>query len=110
LRRARDVAQVTGTSRITAAAARETLTMLGIDELGLDTLDRRILTILVDRFDGGPVGLDTLAAALGEDPDTIADLYEPFLIALGFIRRTPQGRVASERAYAHLGRTPTRLL
>ena len=101
---------MTGTSRITAAAARETLTMLGIDELGLDTLDRRILTILVDRFDGGPVGLDTLAAALGEDPDTIADLYEPFLIALGFIRRTPQGRVASERAYAHLGRTPTRLL
>lgn len=110
LRRARDVAQVAGTRRITSATARETLAMLGIDEMGLDALDRRILTILVDRFDGGPVGLDTLAAALGEDPDTIADLYEPFLIALGFIRRTPQGRVASERAYAHLGRTPTRLL
>lgn len=110
LRRARDVAQVAGEKRITAAAARETLAMLGIDELGLDALDRRILTVLVDRFDGGPVGLDTLAAALGEDPDTIADLYEPFLISLGFIRRTPQGRVASERAYAHLGRTPSRLL
>ncbi len=110
LRRARDVAQVAGSTRIDAAAARETLAMLGIDELGLDALDRRIIAVLIDRFDGGPAGLDTLAAALGEDPDTIADLYEPFLISLGFIRRTPQGRVASERAYAHLGRTPTRLL
>ncbi|QAA77128.1 MAG: Holliday junction ATP-dependent DNA helicase RuvB [Candidatus Bipolaricaulis sibiricus] len=110
LRRARDVAQVSGTRRINAAAARETLAMLGIDEVGLDALDRRILAILIDRFDGGPVGLETLAAALGEDPDTIADLYEPFLISLGFVRRTPQGRIASERAYTHLGRTPTRLL
>ncbi len=110
LRRARDVAQVAGEKRITAPAARETLTMLGIDDAGLDALDRRILAVLIDRFDGGPVGLDTLAAALGEDPDTIADLYEPFLISLGLVRRTPQGRVATDRAYAHLGRTPTRLL
>ncbi|MBC7220360.1 Holliday junction branch migration DNA helicase RuvB [Candidatus Bipolaricaulota bacterium] len=110
LRRARDVAQVGGMDRITTRAAQETLAMLGIDELGLDALDRRILEILIDRFEGGPVGLETLASALGEDPDTIADLYEPFLISLGFLRRTPQGRLATDRAYAHLGRTPTRLL
>ncbi len=110
LRRARDVAQVGGMDRITTRAAQETLAMLGIDELGLDALDRRILEVLIDRFEGGPVGLETLAAALGEDPDTIADLYEPFLISLGFLRRTPQGRVATDRAYTHLGRTPTRLL
>lgn len=110
LRRARDVAQVAGFPRITPEAARETLAMLGIDGAGLDPLDRRILEVLIDRFEGGPVGLETLAAALGEDPDTIADLYEPFLISLGFVRRTPQGRMATDRAYAHLGRTPTRLL
>lgn len=110
LRRARDVAQVGGMDRITAQAAHETLAMLGIDEMGLDALDRRILEVLIDRFDGGPVGVETLASALGEDPDTIADLYEPFLISLGFVRRTPQGRLATERAHTHLGRTPTRLL
>jgi len=110
LRRARDVAQVQGLSTITLAVARETLRMLGIDEAGLDELDRRILAVMMDRFEGGPVGLETLSAALGEDPETIAELYEPYLIALGFIRKTPQGRVATERAYAHLGRTPTRLL
>jgi len=110
LRRARDVAQVQGLSTITLAVAQETLRMLGIDEAGLDELDRRILAVMMDRFEGGPVGLETLSAALGEDPETIAELYEPYLIALGFIRKTPQGRVATERAYAHLGRTPTRLL
>ncbi|GAB4309628.1 MAG: Holliday junction branch migration DNA helicase RuvB [Candidatus Bipolaricaulota bacterium] len=110
LRRARDVAQVGGMDRITTRAAQETLAMLGIDELGLDALDRRILEIVIDRFEGGPVGLETLASALGEDPNTIADLYEPFLISLGFLRRTPQGRLATDRAYTHLGRTPTRLL
>ncbi len=110
LRRARDVAQVGRMSRITARAAQDTLEMLGIDGMGLDALDRRILEALIDRFEGGPAGLETLAAALGEDPETIADLYEPFLIGLGFLRRTPQGRVASDRAYAHLGRSPTRLL
>lgn len=110
LRRARDVAQVQGLSTITLEVARETLRMLGIDEAGLDELDRRILAVMIDRFEGGPVGLETLSAALGEDPETIAELYEPYLIAMGFIRKTPQGRVATERAYAHLGRTPSRLL
>lgn len=109
LRRARDVAQVRGLPTITVEAAQETLRMLGIDRAGLDELDRRILTVMIERFEGGPVGLETLSAALGEDPDTIADLYEPYLIALGFIRRTPQGRLATERAYAHLGRAPSPL-
>lgn len=104
------MAQVQGLSTITLAVAQETLRMLGIDEAGLDELDRRILAVMMDRFEGGPVGLETLSAALGEDPETIAELYEPYLIALGFIRKTPQGRVATERAYAHLGRTPTRLV
>jgi Holliday junction DNA helicase RuvB len=110
LRRARDVAQVQGLSTITHGIAQETLRMLGIDEEGLDELDRRILEVMIDRFDGGPVGLETLSAALGEDPETISELYEPYLIALGFIRKTPQGRVATERAYAHLGRPFPRLL
>lgn len=110
LRRARDVAQVQGLSVITAEVAQETLRMLGIDEAGLDELDRRILSVIMDRFEGGPVGLETLSAALGEDPETIAELYEPYLIALGFIRKTPQGRVVTERAYAHLGRSPSSLL
>lgn len=110
LRRARDVAQVQGLSSITHGVAQETLRMLGIDEEGLDELDRRILEVMIDRFDGGPVGLETLSAALGEDPETISELYEPYLIALGFIRKTPQGRVATERAYAHLGRPFPRLL
>ncbi|MBC7317736.1 Holliday junction branch migration DNA helicase RuvB [Candidatus Bipolaricaulota bacterium] len=110
LRRARDVAQVQGLNTITLAVAQETLRMLGIDEEGLDELDRRILEVVIDRFDGGPVGLETLSAALGEDPNTIAELYEPYLIALGFIRKTPQGRMATERAYAHLSRPFPRLL
>ncbi|MBC7092409.1 Holliday junction branch migration DNA helicase RuvB [Candidatus Bipolaricaulota bacterium] len=110
LRRARDVAQVAGANTVSLAVAEETLSMLGIDGKGLDGLDRKILEVVIDRFDGGPVGLETLAAALGEDPDTIAELYEPYLIALGFIRRTPQGRLATDKAYAHLERTPSRLL
>jgi len=110
LRRARDVAQVAEAPAIDRELARRTLEMLGIDEEGLDGLDRKILEVIIDRFDGGPVGLETLAAALGEDRDTISDVYEPYLIARGFIRRTPQGRQATERAYRHLGRTPTRLL
>lgn len=110
LRRARDVAQVQNLSTITPEVAQETLRMLGIDEEGLDELDRQILAVIIDRFDGGPVGLETLSAALGEDPETIAELYEPYLIALGFLRKTPQGRIATERAYAHLGRTSPRLL
>lgn len=110
LRRARDVAQVQGMKAITTAVARETLKMLGIDEQGLDELDRRILEVMIDRFNGGPVGLETLSAALGEDPETISELYEPYLIALGLIKRTPQGRMVTEKAYAHLGRPFPRLI
>ena len=105
LRRARDVAQVAKAPLIDRELARRTLNMLGIDEEGLDGLDRRILEVIIDRFDGGPVGLETLAAALGEDRDTISEVYEPYLIARGFIRRTPQGRQATEKAYRHLGRS-----
>jgi len=105
LRRARDVAQVAKAPLIDRELARRTLNMLGIDEEGLDGLDRRILEVIIDRFDGGPVGLETLAAALGEDRDTISEVYEPYLIARGFIRRTPQGRQVTEKAYRHLGRS-----
>lgn len=110
LRRARDVAQVAGSGEVDGELAKRTLEMLGIDEEGLDGLDRKILGVIIDRFDGGPVGLETLAAALGEDRDTISEVYEPYLIARGFVRRTPQGRQATEKAYRHLGRTPRTLL
>ncbi|HAF70015.1 TPA: Holliday junction branch migration DNA helicase RuvB [Candidatus Acetothermia bacterium] len=104
LRRARDVAQVAKAPRVDRDLAIQTLNMLGIDEEGLDGLDRKILGVIIDRFEGGPVGLETLAAALGEDRDTISEVYEPYLIARGFIRRTPQGRQATQKAYRHLGR------
>jgi len=78
--------------------------MLRIDEVGLDELDRMVLETLTDKFAGGPVGLETLAAALSEEKDTVADVVEPFLLQSGLIQRTPQGRVATERAYAHLGK------
>lgn len=107
LRRARDVAQVEGTTTIDRALAKRALEMLGIDDEGLDGLDRKILSVIIERFDGGPVGLETLAAALGEDRDTLSEVYEPYLIACGFIRRTPQGRLATERALRHLGSTPS---
>lgn len=106
LRRARDVAQVEGVSCIDQDMACRALTMLGIDGEGLDSADRNLLNVLVERFGGGPVGLETLAAALGEDRDTIQEVYEPYLITRGFIRRTPQGRVATERARTHLGLAP----
>jgi Holliday junction DNA helicase RuvB len=110
LRRARDVAQVAGATAVDGELAKRTLEMLGIDEEGLDGLDRKILGVIIDRFDGGPVGLETLAAALGEDRDTISEVYEPYLIAQGFIRRTPQGRQATDKAYRHLGHSPRTLL
>jgi len=78
--------------------------MLEVDDLGLDDSDRRVLEVLVDKFDGGPVGLDTIAAALSEDAETVMDVYEPYLIQMGFLERTPRGRVATRRAYAHLRR------
>jgi Holliday junction DNA helicase RuvB len=85
--------------------------MLSIDDVGLDELDRLVLRALVEKFGGGPVGLDTLAASLSEEKDTLTDVVEPFLLQEGFIQRTPQGRVATDRAYAHLGKPhPERLL
>ena len=104
LRRVRDYAQVRGDGEINARTARQALRMLEVDDLGLDVSDRRVLLTLIDKFDGGPVGLDTIAAALSEDADTIMDVYEPYLLQLGFLERTPRGRVATRRAYEHLGR------
>ncbi len=110
LRRARDVAQVEGAPCVDRELARRTLDILGIDEQGLDSADRNLLRVLLERFGGGPVGLETLAAALGEDKETILEVYEPYLITRGFIRRTPQGRVATDRARTHLGQAPPGLL
>ncbi|MCA9832811.1 MAG: Holliday junction branch migration DNA helicase RuvB [Thermomicrobiales bacterium] len=104
LRRVRDVAQVQGSGVVTELITNEALTLLEIDHLGLDDTDRRILETVIDKFDGGPVGIDTLAAATAEESDTIMDVYEPFLIQLGFLQRTPRGRVATRRAYEHLNR------
>ncbi len=103
LRRVRDVAQVAGETIVTESTADRALELLEIDTLGLDETDRRILMALIDKFDGGPVGVDTLAAATSEETDTIMDVYEPYLLQLGFLQRTPRGRVATRRAYEHLG-------
>ena len=106
LKRVRDYAEVRGEGFIDEGIAREALEMLGIDETGLDELDRLILRTIIEKFGGRPVGLETLAAALSEEKDTISEVYEPFLLKKGFIQRTPQGRVATERAYRHLGLKP----
>ena len=103
LRRVRDYADVRGGGIITRAIADEALELLAIDHCGFDNLDRRLLTIIIDHFDGGPVGLDTLAASIGEERGTLEDVVEPYLIQQGYLQRTPRGRVASARAYAHLG-------
>ncbi|MFM7718532.1 MAG: Holliday junction branch migration DNA helicase RuvB [Actinomycetota bacterium] len=103
LRRVRDVAQVRHDGAITAAIARDGLAVFEVDEEGLDRLDLAILATIVRKFGGGPVGLSTLAAAVGEEADTIEDVVEPFLLQLGFLQRTPRGRVATERAWRHLG-------
>jgi Holliday junction DNA helicase RuvB len=103
LKRVRDYAEVHGEGAITADVASAALDMLEVDELGLDDIDRRILRAIVEKFDGGPVGVETLAAATSEETDTIMDVYEPYLIQLGFLQRTPRGRVATRRAYEHLG-------
>ena len=102
LRRVRDYAQVMADNAITADVAREALARLQVDELGLDETDRRVLIAIIEKFDGGPVGLDTLAASISEDPDTIEDVYEPYLLQLGFLDRTRRGRMATRRAYARL--------
>lgn len=103
LKRVRDFAEVIGEGKITKSIAEKSLTLMEIDELGLDFVDRRILESIVKKFGGGPVGLDTLSAATGEDNATIEDVYEPYLLQLGFIARTPRGRVALSKAYEHLG-------
>jgi holliday junction DNA helicase RuvB len=102
LRRVRDFAQVRHDGAVVGTVARAGLELFEVDEVGLDRLDHAILSCLIERFGGGPVGLSTLAAAVGEEPDTIEDVVEPFLLQLGFLKRTPRGRVATERAYRHL--------
>ena len=104
LRRVRDFAQVKGSGSIDTEIARYALEALNIDRYGLDQIDNKILTTIIDKFKGGPVGLTTIATALGEDPGTIEEVYEPFLIKEGFIKRTPRGREVTELAYRHLGR------
>jgi holliday junction DNA helicase RuvB len=106
LRRVRDYAEVEADNVITGDVASRAMTMLQIDEMGLDVLDQAILSTVIDKFSGGPVGLKTLAAAVGEEPDTLEEVYEPYLMQIGFIKRTPRGRVATPRAFKHLGREP----
>ncbi len=106
LRRVRDFAEVRHQGTISADIAREGLALFGVDDLGLDKVDRAILTAMCDQFNGGPVGLSTVAISVGEQPDTVEDVYEPFLIQQGMIARTPRGRVAMPAAYTHLGMTP----
>ncbi len=103
LRRVRDFAQVERAKSVDLEGARRALALLEVDELGFEDLDRKILTTLIEHYDGGPAGLKALAVAVGEDTGTIEDLYEPFLIQEGFLQRTPRGRVATRRAYQHLG-------
>jgi Holliday junction DNA helicase RuvB len=103
LKRVRDYAQVRADGIITQAVAQDALSLLEVDPLGLDDIDRRVLQTIIKKFDGGPVGLETIGAALSEEPDTIMDVVEPYLLQLGFLDRTPRGRVATRRAYEHLG-------
>jgi len=104
LKRVRDYAQVMADGIVTRAVAIEALSKLEIDPTGLDELDRKVLHTIIDKFNGGPVGLDTIAASISEDADTITDVYEPYLLQLGFLERTPRGRLATQLAYQHLGR------
>jgi Holliday junction DNA helicase RuvB len=106
LRRVRDYAQVRADGSITESVAAEALGRLEIDALGLDNVDYRVLRTIIEKFDGGPVGLETIAASISEDADTIMDVYEPYLMQVGFLQRTPRGRQATRLAYEHLGLTP----
>ncbi|HYY24765.1 MAG TPA: Holliday junction branch migration DNA helicase RuvB [Candidatus Udaeobacter sp.] len=106
LRRVRDYAQVKADGKITKSLAEEALRLLEVDPVGLDKMDTMLLLTMIDKFSGGPVGIETLAAAIGEEKDTIEDVYEPFLIQAGFLQRTPRGRVATVLAYEHFGRNP----
>ena len=107
LRRVRDYADVKGDGQITLDIAQRALAMLDVDPQGFDVMDRKLLEAVVQRFDGGPVGLDTIAANIGEEPDTIEDVIEPYLIQQGFLQRTPRGRVATLAAWRHLGLQPS---
>ena len=104
LKRVRDFAEVIGDGVITAEVTRHAMKVMEVDELGLDAVDKNILNTIIDKFSGGPVGLDTLSSATGEDSQTIEDVYEPYLLQLGFIARTPRGRVCMPNAYKHLGK------
>jgi holliday junction DNA helicase RuvB len=106
LRRVRDFAQVLGDGTIDRGMAHDALNRLDVDERGFDEMDRRILQTIIQKFSGGPVGIETLAVAVGEERDTIEDMYEPFLIQLGFLARTPRGRTATLLAYAHFQMSP----
>jgi Holliday junction DNA helicase RuvB len=106
LRRVRDYAQVRHEGRITADVADKALAMLEIDENGLDEMDKRILETVIVKFGGGPVGISSIAVAVGEEPDTLEEVYEPYLIMEGYLKRTPQGRVATELSYKKLGLKP----
>lgn len=104
LRRVRDFAQVVGDGQIDYELAIEALARMNVDAYGLDELDHRLLLGIIEKFGGGPVGLDTLSATVGEDAGTIEDVYEPYLLQMGLLKRTPRGREATERAYAHFGK------
>jgi Holliday junction DNA helicase RuvB len=106
LRRVRDFAEVKAGGRITQEVARAALDLLDVDRQGFDPMDRRLMLTIIEKFDGGPVGVDSLAAALGEERGTIEDVIEPFLIQQGYIMRTARGRVAARNAYLHFGLTP----
>mgnify|MGYP001321778779 CR=1 FL=1 len=106
LRRVRDYAEVRAGGHVDAAIADAALAMLDVDPLGFDLMDRKLLEAVVHRFDGGPVGLDNVAAAIGEEAGTIEDVIEPYLIQQGYLQRTPRGRVATHAAYRHLGLAP----
>jgi Holliday junction DNA helicase RuvB len=103
----RDFAEVEGDGKVTVAVADRSLQRLGVDPQGLDAMDRKILVSLIDKFGGGPVGLETIATAVGERADTLEDVYEPYLLMEGYIARTPRGRVATQRAFHHLGKKPS---
>ena len=107
LRRTRDVADIRGDGTITTQIVLETCNMLGIDNAGLDEMDRAILTTIIEQYDGGPVGIKNIAVVVGEEPDTIEDVYEPYLIQAGFLKRTPQGRAVTSKAYSYFGIKPT---
>ena len=106
LKRVRDITQVRYDGEITEEVARFALDLLDIDKVGLDQTDRKMLLTMIEKFGGGPVGLDTLAASINEESETIEDVYEPYLLQLGYIQRTPRGRVVTRLGYAHFGMTP----